>query len=335
MKNQYPRPERLQILQALDSMWLPYAIQAAAYFDFATAIGNGEKTTEELAAITDAKEGWVYRVLRFLAAHDIFEETGHRAFSNTPVSNFLRQDQADSAYWVARMMGSDRYRKTWGTLEKSMRTGQPAVNILYNQSLYEYLTEHPDEGQIFDNAMGNLSMMGIPSIIHSVDFSRFHTVIDVGGGNGTLLLKILEQYPSLHGVLFERPKVIEQAKSRGVDATLELVVGDFTREIPPAGDAYIFKEVFHNLDDGLCLSILTRCKQTMPPHAVILVCEQVINNSTLGALTKGLDILMGLEQRGHERTEEEFRSLFQSAGFEVKIIPTYPPQWIFEASPKP
>jgi O-methyltransferase domain len=279
-KRQYPRPERLQILQYLNSMWLSYAIQAAAHFDFATHIGDGEKSTEGLAQLTGAKE-------------------------------------------------------SWGMLEACMHTGRPAVSMLYNQSLYEYLAAHSDEEQIFDNAMGNLSMMGIPGIIQTVDFSRFNIVIDVGGGDGTLLLKILEQYPSLHAILFERLQVIEAARARGVGRSIQMIAGDFRQEIPPGGDAYIFKAVFHNCDDDFCVSILSLCKQVMPAHAVILVCEQVINDSTLGALTKGLDILMGLEPQGHERTEEEFRSLFEQAGFEVKVIPAYPSQWIFEASPRP
>lgn len=334
-KNQQLNPQRFKMLQILDSMWVPYAIQASVYYDFATHIHDGAKHVAELAALTGAQTEWVYRVLRFLAAHDIFQETEHRIFSNTPLSHLLRQDTADSLYWVVRMMGSDRYRKTWGTLEECMRTGKTAVTLLYQQSLYEYLTEHPEEGLIFDNAMGNLSMMGIPSIIHSVDFSRFHTVIDVGGGNGTLLLKLLEQYPSVQAILFERPSVIEQARQRGIDASLQLLAGDFTKEIPTGGDAYILREVFHNLDDLHCLDILHRLKQTMPPHAVVLLCEHVINDSTLGAITKGLDLLMGLEQQGRERTEEEFRVLFQEAGFEVRIVPTFSPQWIFEAAPIP
>ncbi len=160
-------------------------------------------------------------------------------------------------------------------------------------------------------------------------------LVDVGGGVGSFLNTLLARYPHLQGMLFERAVVIEQVKRAG-DAAFELVSGDFFQasDIPPA-DAYVIKEVLHNWPDQECVTILTNCRRRLrDASGRILVCEMVVppeNNA--GAFAKGLDLFMGLEQQGKERTLDEYGTLFAQSGLRLlRAYPTHSPQTILEAA---
>ncbi len=112
-RNFSAEPPNVTILQMLNGMWLSHAIQAAAYYDFASLIQDERKTTEELSQLTNTQEEWVFRVLRFLAAFGIFAEDAPRTFKNTKLSTYLRDDIPGSMRAMACMMGLKRVREEW------------------------------------------------------------------------------------------------------------------------------------------------------------------------------------------------------------------------------
>ncbi|HLG61988.1 MAG TPA: methyltransferase [Ktedonosporobacter sp.] len=337
-----PTPQQV-LLNELKGMWKSYAIQAAAHYNFATLIGEGSKSAAELAQATGTQELWVHRVLRLLASLGIFCEVSPRTYANTELSACLRDGVPGSLRAMARMMGSERYRLEWGLLEESMRTGMSAIALLHGRDLYEYLDEHPQERDVFDQALSGFSAIVDDAIARTYDFSSVKKVIDLGGGRGSLLAAIRARFPELQCTLFERSFVIENLHQAGgisrldgsLDRSIDLVVGDFFAGVPGGADAYLLKEVLHNWSDEQCITVLKHCRRAMHPDAVILVCEQVIspaNNE--GDFAKGLDLLMGLEQQGCERTEEEFRALYEAAGLRLaRAIPTPSPHWILEGVP--
>ena len=337
-----PTPQQV-LLNELKGMWKSYAIQAAAHYNFATLIGEDSKTTAELAQATGTQEQWVHRVLRLLAALGIFCEVAPRTFANTELSACLRDGVPGSLRAMARMMGCERYRLEWGLLEESMRTGTSAIELLHGKDLYEYLDEHPQERDIFDQALSGFSAIVDEAIARTYDFSSAKKLIDLGGGRGSLLAAIHTHYPHVQCTLFERSFVIENLHRAGgvvrldgsLDKSIDLVVGDFFEGVPGGADVYLLKEVLHNWSDEQCIIVLKHCRHAMRPDAVILVCEQVISPANNEVdFAKGLDLLMGLEQQGCERTEEEFRALYEAAGFRLaRAIPTPSPHWILEGVP--
>ena len=130
--------------------WRSSAMQAVAYYNLASLIGDGERTTKELAEQAGLQEEWVYRVLRFLSASDIFEEYPGRVFVNTELSNCLREKSQDSLRALAMLHGTERMKQEWAALPKTMSTGKSAMEILYGEPLYEYLNKHPEEQALFN-----------------------------------------------------------------------------------------------------------------------------------------------------------------------------------------
>ena len=153
-----------------------------------------------------------------------------------------------------------------------------------------------------------------------IDFSGARTVVDVAGGNGELLSRVLHANPALQGVLLDLPNALATAQSRLADLAdrVTLVPGDFTRSVPATGDVYLLSRVLHDWDDQQCRTILATCARNMPAHAELLVIERLLPESgDADSLAIPWDIHMLCNTGGRERTESHYRALLAEAGFEL------------------
>jgi hypothetical protein len=163
------------------------------------------------------------------------------------------------------------------------------------------------------------------------DFSSFGTVVDVGGGNGALLIGILAAHPTLRGVVFDRPHAAASAKTRiaaaGLAARCEAVAGNFFEAVPASGDAYLLEHVIHDWDDVRAVAILRNCHRAMHAQSKVLIVEGVypprIDQSDLSRGAAANDVNMLVCTGGRQRSEAEFAALYAAAGFRLtRIIPT-------------
>lgn len=156
--------------------------------------------------------------------------------------------------------------------------------------------------------------------------AEFELIIDVGGGQGGLLAGILEAHPSLRGTLYDLPQVVRDPAyltAAGLMDRCEITGGDFFESLPKGGDVYILKRILHDWGDQRCLEILRRCREAMDEKARILVVDAVLPAGDEPHPGKVMDILMMALTEGRERTEQEFRELYERAGLELtKVIPT-------------
>ena len=170
------------------------------------------------------------------------------------------------------------------------------------------------------------SIVNCPVIAASYPFSGFRKVIDIGGGRGSLLAHILRQHPSVHGVLFDLPDVVQGASEIDSDISprCEMVGGDFFKAVPEGGEIYIMQQVIHDWNDELATKILTNCRKAMADNGRLLVVDAVLAPGNVRDVNKFMDLHMLLATKGgRERTEAEFRRLFQDAGLELmRIIST-------------
>jgi len=123
----------------------------------------------------------------------------------------------------------------WEHLEYSVRTGKTAVDQVYGKSLFEYLSSHPAEAQIFNGTMTGFSMMDSPAIAESYPFAGIRSIVDVGGGHGLLLANILQRNPQMRGTLYDLPHVIEGAMNGPLQPVMDrctLTPGDMFASVP-------------------------------------------------------------------------------------------------------
>jgi len=315
-----------QLDQMITGYWSSQAIYAAASLGIADLLTAGPQTAEQLATATETNAGALYRLLRALASVGIFAENAQQEFALTPLAECLRGDVPGSKRALAMMSGDEHFR-AWGEILFSIRTGKTSFDKVFEKPFFEYLPEHPDKAQIFDQAMTGIHSRETDVILQSYDFSEMKTLLDIGGGNGSNITSILNKYPDMQGTLFDLPHVVERAQPHieqsGLSNRCHLVGGSFFESVPEGADAYFMRHIIHDWDDEKSLTILRNCHTAMPENSKLLVVDSVIPAGNEPFAGKFLDLVMLLIPGGKERTAEEFRSLFEQAGFElIRIIPT-------------
>lgn len=289
---------------------------------------DGPRSSDQLATATETNPGALYRLLRALAAFGLFHEENNGRFTLTELGDALRADAPESVAGWAAFVGRRNIRDAWSSLEESIRTGENAFKLAHGISVWEYRAQNPVESEIFDRAMASSSKLVIGSLIEAYDFGRFGTIVDVGGGNGTLLHALLAEYPRLDGVLFDQSHVVE-----GVDFGVRgrVVAGSFFESVPGGGDAYLLKWIIHDWNDEDSVTILRNVRAN---GGTLLVVERIVDPPNEGPETKLGDLNMLVGPGGQERTLDEFRSLFEAAGYELAgETPTASGMHVIEGTP--
>jgi hypothetical protein len=298
------------------------AIHVAAKFALADLVASGPKSIKELAEATHTHGSSLGRFLRALTSLGIFVEDTTGRYGQTALSDTLRSDHPESMRPFAMMVGAHFFWKPLGALEETVRTGQPSFERVYGAPFFEYLAGHSDDAAVFNAAMSS-SPDYLAAIAGAYDFSRFERMVDVGGGHGLLLAGILSANPRLCGVLYDLPAVVAGAsalRQEPISQRCEIIGGDFFQGVPAGADAYLLKGIIHDWNDEAALKILKNCRRAIRPDGKLLVVEAVLTGSTDPA-TALMDMLMMVLTSGRERTESEFQSLLQEAGFSmVQVI---------------
>ena len=316
-------PEAL--LQMITGFWTSQAILAAAKLGIADLVKDEPKSCEALAQSTGVRSQALVRLLRALASVGVFREEADGRFGSTPLAGYLQTGVPGSMQAFALLQ--EYQYDPWGALLHSMQTEETAFKAVFGQELFPYLTAHPAAASVFDEAMTNITTQVAEAVVAAYDFAPFGTLVDVGGGAGALLTAILTAYPALRGVLFDVPHVAEDTRQRiaaaGLGERCDIEAGDFFQAVPQGGDAYLLRWIIHDWDDERAVAILKRCHQAMTTQSKLLVIEAVLPTGNAPFFHKWMDLTMMVITGGRERTEAEYRALFEAAGFQLtQIIPT-------------
>jgi O-methyltransferase domain/Dimerisation domain len=323
-------PPPLALYRMITGFYVSRAIHVVAQLGIADFLGDGPLDANELARRSKTHVPSLRRVLGLLVSVGVFTEDNGGRFALTPIGNHLRAGVPGSMRSVALLFGGITQR-AWGDLLYSVETGEPAFRRVFGQDSFAYLAEHPEEAANFDAAMGAFTAQIATAVAAAYDFSGLRRVIDVGGGNGALLVGILRAYPSLKGALFDLPPVVERARPclQGEDLAgrCEAVAGDMFAEVPGGADAYLLKHVIHDWDDDRAVTILQNCRKVMSAAAKLLIIEGVyppcVDQSEASRGAAANDVNMLVCTGGRQRSEAEFRSIYTEAGIVLsRIIPT-------------
>ena len=337
MTNDHVGSSPMALLNMVTGCWVSQALYVAAKLGIADLLHEGPQSCTRLAEATQTHAGSLYRVLRALASVSIFAEDEEGRFSLTPLAEHLRAGAPGSLRAFTIMLGEQEHWRAWEGVLHSVRTGQPAFEHVFGMPHFRYFAEHPEAARIFDEAMTSRGGQENEAIVAAYDFANTRTMVDVGGGQGTLLASILQVHPNARGVLFDLPHVIATSRTRmasaGQGAQFEFVAGDFFVSVPAGGDLYLLKKVIHDWDDEHAQQILTNCCNAMSGTGRLLLIEPVIPPGNNPSFNKLLDLLMLVwTSGGRERTESEHRALLASAGLNLsRVIPTRSGVSIIEA----
>jgi hypothetical protein len=313
-------------------------LHAAATLGFADIIHEeGSKSVEELASTAKCDPHSSRRLLRTLASMGVFAEGPDNRFSLTPLGATLRSNAPDSVRDMAIFMASQPIWSAWGSLVETIQSGAPSFPQLHGSTMYEFLAEHGDLEAVFNRFMSAQSNLHNAAIIEAYDFSKIQALVDVGGGHGATVGAILAHYPTMRGVVFDRPEVIATAEVGPAELAerCQFTGGNMLESVPAGGDAYLIKRVLMDRNDHEAGTVLKNCRAAMRPQGRVIVVDPMLPDDNSPHPNWLVDMNMLVVHGGACRTERQFSVLFESAGFAMsRVLATRSPNFILEAIPR-
>ncbi len=332
-------PIQIQIFQMMMGGWAAQCMATVARLGVVDELNDQAMSSDELARATGANSDSMGRLLRAAVATGLLTEDADRRYHTTPAGDCLRSDVTGSMRNLVIAVLAPGTWKPWGELYDAVITGQPTAKATLGSDLWHYYGDNPRELRWFANGMSDLSDVVAMDTVAAYDFSRFETIVDVGGSQGAMLAGALDAAPTARGVLFDRPEVIEAGRktvaSYGLGDRLETVGGDFFHEVPAGGDLYLLKSIVHDWDDTSARKILQTVRAAAKSSSSLLVVDMLMPDTitTEATAVTLMDLNMLVLLGGRERTVHELRILLGSAGWTLdRVIPTRGMGWLFEAT---
>lgn len=315
----------------IDGFCISRSIYVAAELCLADLLKDGPVAIEFLTGVTGSQGPSLYRLMRALVSVGIFVEDEQKRFGLTPLGATLRTGVPGSMRdLVVNSLGKEAYR-AWGHIMHTVQTGETAFDHAFGMGVWQYRSEHPDHGAVFDQSRSSVTEMWNAGVTANYTFSNFKKVIDIGGGDGSLMISILRANPLVKGIVVDLPRVAERANARiavaGLAGRCEFISRDAFQSLPNGGDAYILSRVIHNWNNERSVELLRSCYDAMTPKAKILLIERYVperlDQSAASRTAVLSDLGMLVMTGGCERTESEYRKLLACAGFSfTKVIVT-------------
>ena len=256
----------------------------------------------------------------------------------TPLADGLRSHATVSLRAFAVMLGDDMLWRPWGRLHESVQSGKAAFESVFGERLYDYLTHQPEAAAVFNAAITDRARQENAAVLEAYDWLPA-TIVDVGGGEGSLLLAMLSASPESRGVLFEVPHVAQRGRSlieaAGFGWKCSVAEGSFFEAVPGGGDLYVARRVLHGWDDEQAAAILHNLRAAMHENSRLLIIESVLAPGNEPSWGKMLDLQqLVLSDGGRERTQAEYETLLNEVGLGIqRVIKTTSATQLIEATP--
>jgi orsellinic acid C2-O-methyltransferase len=317
-----------ELFDLINSGSMSQAACVAAELRIPDLLATGPKDVAHLAQATASHAPSLHRLLRALASIGLCTECADGLFELSPLGSLLRTDASNSLRSWTLWWG--RYQwPVWANLLYSVKTGESARKLVTGANDFGYLERDQKAAAVFNRAMAEFTTLVAGEVVRVYDFAGMRRIVDVGGGHGALLAAVLDMaHPDARGVLLDMPHAIEGARklltAAGLADRCDFTTEDFFKSIPTDADAYLLKAIVHDYDDARSKIILQNCRRAILPNGKLLIIERVLPSrfeasSRHNALARA-DLNMLVALGGRERTEAEFKNLFETSGFRLSRV---------------
>ena len=294
----------------------------------------GPRPAGEIAAATGISPDIAPRLLGGLVALDVLACDVEGRSTLTGMGTLLLPGERDSMRGAVLARG-DIYYRAGGEVLARVTGDEVPFECAYGESFFDYLSRHQDLAASFQASMADRSRREAAAVVDALDFDRFATVVDVGGGSGVLLEAVLTANPHLQGTLFDLPGVVSLARERlaasRIGERCRCVAGDFFASTLPTGDLHLLSRVLHDWNDDSAITILARCRDAMGRAGCLRIVEAILPDrpgDNPAVTMMDLHMLL-LFKNAHERTVTGYESLLERAGLRLeRVIPTGHPSGI-------
>jgi SAM-dependent methyltransferase len=347
-EQEHPQQPIAPLLHAAFGAQTAQILYVAAKLGLADLISEGHRTAVELGRVLGVDAVALRRVLRGLVAIGVCDERGDGQLQLKPLGEYLRADHPDSVQSRVILNGEVHYA-LWADILATIRTGQSASQRAFGMPFYEHLARYPEVGSVFDRAMTSAGWIRyrFRPAVEAYDFGQFSSIVDVGGGNGTLMVELLKKYSKPTGIIFDVPRLAEAARQKIEEAQLitrcQFLGGNAFEAVPAGADAYVLSNFLINWGDAEALVPLRNCRKAIAPRGKLLLIEWIMPTGGEPRMdfrfwdTVIMDLVMLAafgSQSGYVRTRSEFDKLLDGAGFAVTtLVPTAASVCVIEAAP--
>ncbi len=296
------------------------SIYVAGMLGVADLLSDGPLPIETIAKKVEADTDALYRVMRLLASQEIFTEEADKHFALNDAAVYLRRDAEHSFLNFALLINaSPAPFHALDKLLKGIKTGSTPFVEHFGKPVFDHIAENQELAAMVDAGMAAAHTQATEAFLKAYDLSEIGVFADIGGGSGEVVTKVLEQNKSIKGVIFDLPHVVERTRGlfadNGFKDRCEMIPGDFHEDVPVHADVYFLRQILHDWTDEQCINILKNIGKHAKSGSRLLISDCLIKERTIQQNAHFYDVLMLYITGGRERTEQEFRDLFEASGF--------------------
>ena len=304
---------------SLTDLCTPWCVHVVVTLRVPQHLSAGARDIRALAAAASCDADALARVIRHLISKCLFAEPAPNRFELNDAARVLLDEGTQLGLNLDGFGGRMAY--PWSTLLDAVRTGKPAYHKIFGKPFWDDLAAHPKIAAEFDALIGPAGH-GTPdaNVLIDNDWQNVRSVVDIGGGTGSLLAEILKAHPSIRGTLVELPSTIARSteifRASGVADRVTLAGQSFFEPLPAGADLYLFKNALADWPDEEAQKILARCAEALqksPPAARAVILGGVSPDETVASPELLMLVLLG----GKGRSLTEFRTLAGQAGLKV------------------
>jgi len=275
----------------------------------------------ELAEQLKLHAGALERLLDGCAALGLLHKENGQ-YSNTAVAeHYLWSESPDTLSGYIRYSDEALFRM-WSNLGDAVREGTPRWKQTMGVDGAIFSGFYRDENAMreFLRGMHGFGMLTSPPVVAAFDLSRFHRMVDLGGGTGHLAIAACQRYAQLQAVVYDLPRVTaiarENIAAAGIEDRVGAEDGDFFADPLPEADLYAVGRILHDWNDEKVAVLLHKAIERLPPGGAMLVAEKQLNEDGVGPLAANMQSLnMLVVTEGRERSLGEYARLLHDAGF--------------------
>lgn len=322
-------PGKLSVVAELANLASPYAIRVAATLRLADLIESGTRRLDDLAKAAGANPDALGRLMRYLTCRGVFAEPEPGIFAMTQSAKVLTSNHPMGLRGWLDLDGpaGGRMDVSFTGLLDSVRTGDTAYPKIFGGAVWEDLETRPDQAVAFGELMAGRAASFAPDVVNCYDWTDITHVVDVGGGAGLVLTKLLRTYPTMKGTLVDLPGPVSLARETFTAAGLAdrsvAVEGSIFQALPAGGDLYLLASILHDWNDQDAITILRRCAQAAGGDHRILVVDRTSDRGDPLTFTF-MDLLMLVFLGGRERNIDAFAELGKAAGVTLQAATPMP-----------
>ena len=284
------------------------------------ALAEGPRTAAEVGAKLGLDAERAEKLITACASLELLVRDGEQVENAADVDRFLVRGKPSYFGGYLLHFGMDSYAG-WGKVAEHLKSTESSGRGYYD------LTQNAKAARSLTEAGYTGSQGTARRMARRFDFSRFHQLLDLGGGSGVYSIEACKQNPGLRATVFDAEKVCvvtrEFIEKAGLGERIEAVGGDFTGDPFPTGaDVVLLCGNLHAYDSEIARRVIQKAYDLLPSGGGMILCDYMINAERTGPPVSAF-LSVSLNFRGGSgkvHDASEFHAYLQDAGFHVEKV---------------